>query len=264
MRNLKKVSKMPAKMMPLQSRVVYGPLNSRRFGKSLGINLLPADQKVCNFDCVYCQYGESRLNRPAAFPSIDEIETCLSAYLNSVQEASPKINWITIAGNGEPTLHPEFPEVVDCLISWRDQHLPLAPIGILSNSSTCHRPEIHAALSRLDGKFMKLDVGDIRTFREINKPSGVAQWADMITGLYHLKKAVLQSLFFSGGRQNIDDALVDDWINAVHYIQPQSVQMYTLDRPPKEEGLRPVSRETLNRISRRLTAKTGITGEVFG
>ena len=249
--------------IPLQEGVVYGPLVSRRFGKSLGINLLPSDQKVCNFDCVYCQYGESRLKKPALFPSIGEIETALSVFLNGANALPSEVNWIMIAGNGEPTLHPEFQEVVDCLISWRDQYLSGAPIGILSNSSTCHQPVINGALSRLDGRFMKLDAGDICAFQEINKPSGAVQWTDMIAGLYRLKNTVLQSLFFAGDRQNISKPLVDDWIAAVRYIQPRSVQIYTLDRPPREKGLQPVPKEILDQISQRLTMQTGIEGIVF-
>lgn len=249
--------------IPLQSGVVYGPLVSRRFGKSLGVNLLPTDQKVCNFDCVYCQYGESGLNAPAVFPGIDEIEAGLDAYLNSAPDAPSKTDWIMIAGNGEPTLHPRFPEIVGRLISWRDRHLARVPVGILSNASTCHEPEIFEALSKLDGKFMKLDAGDIQAFQEVNKPSGAVRWADTIAGLYRLKNTILQSLFFTGDRQNTSDPLVDGWVNAVGYIRPQSVQIYTLDRPPRQEGLRPAPLETLNRISRRLTAKTGIPGVVF-
>ena len=116
----------------------------------------------------------------------------------------------------------------------------------------------------LMGSLFSLGLGGFGGAQVKEKPQQQQLPADAMAGLYRLKNTVLQSLFFSGGRQNIDDALVDDWINAVHYIQPRSVQIYTLDRPPREENLRPVPLETLNRISIRLTAKTGITGEVFG
>lgn len=249
--------------IPLQSEIIYGPLDSRRFGRSLGINLLPTDQKVCNFDCIYCQYGGSELTKPAVFPNLEELKTSLDHFLKEKKELASQIQWIMIAGNGEPTLHPDFPEAIQCLISWRDRSLPGVPIGILSNSSTCHKPDIHVALSRLDGKFMKLDAGSVRAFRDINEPSGAVQWGGMIAGLYRLRNVVLQSLFVTGVAQNVSENLVDEWISVVDYIRPQSVQIYTLDRPPKEEKLKAVSRDVLNQISQRLMKKTSIRGDVF-
>lgn len=249
--------------IPLQSEIVYGPLQSRRFGTSLGINLLPKDQKICNFNCVYCQYGRSRLTESAVFPTIQEIEAEVASFLNNAKNHNRAIDWIMIAGNGEPTLYPYFSTVVDSLIVLRNRVFPDLPIGILSNSSTCYQPEIQEALSKLDGRFMKLDAGQKSAFLEINSPSGAARWEEIITGLYRLRNLVLQSLFFTGEKQNISDDLVDDWIIAVSYIRPSSVQIYTIDRPPREENLLPVSRKILDSISSRLFEKTGIQGLVF-
>lgn len=247
----------------LQSHIVYGPMDSRRFGSSLGINLLPTDQKVCNMNCVYCQYGDSSLSCPPIFPSLQDIEAEAGAYFEQAGDHFEVLDWIILAGNGEPTLYPHFRAAVDILISLRDRHLPEVPIGILSNSSTCHRPEVRQALAKLDGRFMKLDAGAASSFYRINRPAQSARWGDVVSGLYCMKKVVLQSLFFTGDLQNVDEDTVSDWLQAVNYIEPEAVQIYTVDRPPQEEGILPVSRRMLEWISKRLNEKTGIRGLVF-
>src|SRR3989338_1461915 len=149
-----------AMTIPLQSSVVYGPIDSRRFGKSLGINLLPSDQKICSFDCLYCQYGETAINKLGSFPDLGHIHEEVQERLIKSKENKEGLSWIMIAGNGEPTLHPQFHEAVKLLLSLREAYAPAVPIGILSNSSTCHRPDIQDSLLKLDGRFMKLDAGD--------------------------------------------------------------------------------------------------------
>lgn len=246
--------------IPLQTTVVYGPLSSRRFGSSLGINLLPSGKKVCNFDCGYCQYGEAETLSPALLlPSVDEIEGALKEF--DAMQDRPPLDWIMLSGNGEPTLHPDFPVIVDRLKTWREKSYPDVPIGILSNSSTCGRPVIHDALAKLDGRFMKLDAGNERIFWRLNQPN--PPWVEIISGLFHLKKVVLQSLFVQGSIDNTSPESVDDWIRAVAYIHPESVQIYTLDRPPRDEGLRPVLFERLHEIASQLTRQE-IKTEVFG
>jgi wyosine [tRNA(Phe)-imidazoG37] synthetase (radical SAM superfamily) len=203
------------------------------------------------------------VTKGAAFPTPQEIETEVAAFLNEAKNKNQPIDWITIAGNGEPTLHPHFSEIVDRLVALRNLIALGVPIGILSNSSTCHELEIHRALLKLDGRFMKLDAGQKQAFQEINAPAAAARWEEIITGLYRLRNLTLQSLFFMGSRQNISDDLLKDWMTAVSYIRPSSVQIYTLDRPPREENLLPVSRDVLEAIAKRLVEKTGVQGIVF-
>ena len=249
--------------IPLQKDIIYGPLKSRRFGTSLGVNLLPKNKKICNFNCVYCQYSQSRLTKNAVFPTVQEIEEEMTQFALKAKKQGRAIDWITIAGNGEPTLHPKFPEVVKRLLSVRDAFLPGVPVGILSNSSTCHRLEIRQALARLDGRFMKLDAGSPAVFKNINRPLGFAEWGEVASGLRELKNIVLQSLFFEGDERNIAPSQVGDWINAVGRIQPKSVQIYTIDRPTQLEGLRPVSKDSLQRIASDMTRQTGVPGDVY-
>ncbi len=248
--------------IPLQTAAVYGPVRSRRFGVSLGINLLPPRQKVCNFDCVYCQYGRMPSVEGAMFPTVREVVSEAAARLAEARIGRQEFDWMMIAGNGEPTLHPKFPEMVDALVSLRDRMMPSLAIGILSNASTCRQPVVRAALAQLDGRYMKLDAGTEPLFGAVNRPTDAAEWERSVEGLRAMKDLELQSMFFEGEPQNTDPACVDDWIDAVKKIGPNTVQIYTIDRPPADPRVRPASRETLDRIADRLFERTGIQGSV--
>lgn len=253
--------------IPLQTSCVYGPIASRRFGSSLGINVLPVDRKVCNFDCVYCQYGPSAQEKDFSFPSVDEIEASVKDYFSRMQDRPAKTDWVMISGNGEPTLHPEFPRIVDSLVHLRDIHLAGVPLGVLSNASTCGWFGVQAALLKLDGCFMKLDAGNPFVFQRLNAPQAAArsgfQWAEIINGLYRLPKTVIESLFVAGRIDNTGDREVEDWIQAVNYIRPESVQVYTISRPTRVEGILPVEKRKLDRIAECLSSQTGIPAAVY-
>ncbi len=249
--------------IPLQPGIVYGPVTSRRFGRSLGINFLPTDRKICSFDCVYCQYGHTSGQIPV-FPSLDLIDKEVDEIFSDVMEHGTKIDWIMIAGNGEPTLHPNFPEAIDLVIQFRDRHLFKVPIGILSNASTCMKPHIRSSLLKLDGRFMKLDAGGPRVYQAINHPVGSDSWESMVRGLKELKSLCLQSMFVAGETDNTGNVDVREWVHTVGTIMPQAVQIYTIERPTKDAGIRSVARRKLDAIAKQLTSETGIPATVFG
>ncbi len=249
--------------IPLQNQVVYGPLASRRFGKSLGINLLPTTNKLCSFDCVYCQYGETDSQSSEPFPSIRDIEDSVRDVFFNLQEKNEAIDWIMLSGNGEPTMHPEFPKVILSLMALRDKYIPGVPIGILSNSSTCNRSEIRDALMYLDGRFMKLDAGSLAVFESMNRPMTHAVWKEIVAGLYQLKRIVIQSMFVKGAVDNTGENAVSEWIRAIEYIRPEAVQVYTIERPTAHQGILPVSRDLLEGIAKRLQEKSQISALVF-
>ncbi|MEI8345117.1 MAG: hypothetical protein WCG06_03490 [Candidatus Omnitrophota bacterium] len=248
--------------IPLQPGAVYGPMNSRRFGRSLGINLLPTDSKVCSFDCVYCQYGKTSDGTPV-FARLSDLDKEIDAVFCDTVEQNMKMDWIMIAGNGEPTLHPQFPEVVDSILKYRDLHLYKVPVGILSNSSTCFIPSVKQALLKLDGRFMKLDAGGPRVFDRINQPSRPDLWPKILDGLHELKSCVLQSLFVRGAADNTAPADLDEWITQVCLIQPAAVQVYSIQRPTKDQGILPVAKKKLESIAKQLTDRTGIGCRVY-
>lgn len=246
----------------LQKNIVYGPVASRRFGKSLGINLLPVDCKVCSFSCVYCQYADCKSSQ-AKFPTFDEVSAVVGSEFQRIDRENLKINWIMLSGNGEPTLHPDFSKLVETIISLRNLHLPGIPIGILSNSSTCAKEDIRVALSMLDGRFMKLDAGSLYVFHVVNRPVSTLIFGDVMEGLCNLPDVTIQSMFVTGEADNTGERVVNDWIQAVRCIKPIEVQIYTVERTPQEIGILPVDEEKLKIISKELTMKTQIKSTVY-
>lgn len=248
--------------IPLQPSIVYGPIESRRFGRSLGINLLPTGHKVCNFDCLYCQYGLTPHGIPSRFPDLGVIEREVEASLARLAESGLKLDWIMLSGNGEPTLHARFGDLVPALIEIRNRLFPGVPLGILSNASTCHRPEIRSALLELDGRFMKLDAGREELFKALNQPTSAKAWPLVLDGLRSLKSVVLQSLFVSGVCDNTTPLAIGGWLDALRYVKPESVQLYSLDRPAAADGLRAVSREILEGIAGRVRDEAAVDARV--
>lgn len=251
-------------LSPLQDGAVYGPIHSRRLGHSLGINPLPASYKFCDFDCVYCQYGWTpskgtgeKIKRAAEL--LTEIR---SSFASHKSQGTP-VNCLTIAGNGEPTLHPDFPDFIEGLVKLRDEFYPGVRIGILSDSTQAHRPEIRTALAKIDERYMKLDGGEETKVREINRPRGNYSFERTVTALATMKSIVIQSLFLQGSYGNTDEASLEKWAAAIVRIQPDEVQVYTLDRGTPAKGLLKVSREKLREIAQFCERKTGIKAVVF-
>ena len=251
-------------IIPLQDSTVYGPIRSRRLGYSLGINLLPVSHKVCSSNCVYCQYGwtlsgrfEERLRRsPELLAEIDEV-------FQQHARSGTAVDCITLAGNGEPTLHPDLVELVLGIKRLRDVYFPHAPVGILTDATQITRPDVHRALELLDARYLKFDAADEATWRRINDPLGHTNFDGMVAALKAFPGIMLQSMFIHGTYDNTDEEHLRSWIEAVGAIKPLSVQVYTVDRGTAAEGIREVPRETLQRIADRLTAATGIPAEVF-
>ncbi len=249
------------KTVQLQSRMVYGPVDSRRFGKSLGINILPIDRRTCSFDCIYCQYTAGIGNEH--FPGFGDIYAQLSSDFERIRDMGTEIDWLMLSGNGEPTLHPQFPEIVDGLTTLRNLFFPNKPLGILSNSSTCQKKEIHIALSKLDGRFMKLDAGNRYLCQYINRPIAKLDWDSMLVGLRDLQDTTIQSMFVTGNIKNISERDIKNWIEAISFIRPIKVQIYTVDRTTQEQGILPVGKDKLQHIADQLQSYASIPAKVY-
>lgn len=251
--------------IPLQTDVVYGPMRSRRFGTSLGINLLPGKAKLCNFDCVYCQYSNTPTEASAKFPTLKQIQLEVEQSLQPSPLPTQTFDWIMIAGNGEPTLHPLFPEVVDLLIFLRDLHRPGLPIGILSNASTCHQLRVRQSLAKLDRCFLKLDAGSERVFQKVNRPvGGHRSWTETVTGLSEIKNIVVQSLFFEGPLSNTGEQDINDWTRMIRDLAPRAVQIYTVDRQPDDLSVKAVSHGMLSKIATYVEERSHVPAVVYG
>lgn len=251
--------------IPLQPGIIYGPVRSRRLGWDLGLNILPISYKICSFNCVYCQYGWTDVctmdiaDRLGDFPTLGDFKKALKDALRENRE----INNITFSGNGEPTLHPQFEKLVDIARQLKEEYFPGAKLGILSNSSTINIEKVHRALTKLDLRIMKLDVGDLETLRKINQPCRVVDYEAILSGLKSLEKVTLQTMFVDGTIRNIGDQEVSEWIEKVGEIQPMKAQIYSLHRPPAASSLREVPVAKLGEIAARTEKATGVSVEVI-
>jgi wyosine [tRNA(Phe)-imidazoG37] synthetase (radical SAM superfamily) len=246
-------------VLELQGGVIYGPVNSRRLGRSLGINLLPASRKVCTFDCVYCQYGRagavSSTGAQGGFPSVS---TVLGEVERAIMRQQTPPDYLTFSGNGEPTLHPEFPEIMVEVLRLRHRLCPAARVAILSNSSTAQRPEIREAIGQLDDPIMKLDAGDPDTLSRINRPAPGVTLEKIVEGLAGIPHLIVQSMVIAGEPQNAEGEAQEAWLTTLARLSPEKVQIYTAERPAAESGVRQVSREVLNSLAQRVQERTGI------
>ena len=240
---------------------IFGPVHSRRLGISLGINLLPADGKVCSFDCIYCECGFNEDRRPTLpMPTRQEVALKLEAKLQEMTAQGQLPDVLTFAGNGEPTCHPHFAEIIDDVIQLRNQYCPGAKVSVLSNSTMIHRPQVHDALMRVDNNILKLDTVDPAYIKKVDHPNGTYDLPQIIERMkaFH-GHIIIQTLFMRGQCQgesidNTGEAFVAPWLEVVKQIKPQQVMVYTIDRETPAQGLEKASREQLDAIRDRVIA----------
>lgn len=244
---------------------IFGPVHSRRLGVSLGINLLPADGKVCTFDCVYCECGLNRDHRPTLrMPTREEVREALESRLKDMKQNGPTPDVLTFAGNGEPTVNPHFAEIIDDTIRLRDEYFPKAMVSVLSNATQVLRPEVRSALMRVDNNIQKLDTINPLYIKKVDRPNGAYDIHSIIEGLKAFQgHVVIQTMFMTGqlsdeeGTFSVDNTgeeYVGPWLQAVKEIAPRQVMIYTIDRETPTEGLQKASREQLDAIRDRVTA----------
>ncbi len=239
---------------------IFGPIHSRRLGVSLGINLLPADGKVCSFDCIYCECGLNAERHPnQKMPTREEVCAALEARLQQMQAEGPRPDVFTFAGNGEPTLHPHFAEIINDTIRLRNQYFPEARISVLSNATQILKPNVFAALCRVDNNILKLDTVDTDFIHAVDRPTGHYFVEAIVEGLIRFRgHVIIQTMFLCGtdadGRDitNTSDHFVKPWLEALSLIGPQQVMIYTIDRETPVSTLCKAQPETLDAIAQRV------------
>lgn len=248
-------------MTSLYDNIIFGPVRSRRLGLSLGVNLLPVESKLCNFDCIYCECGwNADHSGKRRFNACEDVKTMLGEVLaRMVGEGTPP-DVITFAGNGEPTMHPDFEAIIDDTIALRDELCPTAKVSVLSNATQLHREDVRRALQRVDNNILKLDSAFDSTVQLVNKPVGsysverTVEWMKLFSG-----QMILQTMFLRGeyNGQRVDNTTeeqVDAWLRIVEQIAPRQVMVYSLDRDTPCSTLEKVSREELQQIAERVEA----------
>ena len=240
---------------------IFGPVHSRRLGISLGINLLPADGKVCSFDCIYCECGFNKDHRPSLpLPTREEVTQKLEAKLRQMVADGQLPDVLTFAGNGEPTCHPHFAEIIADTIRLRNEYCPKAKVSVLSNSTMIHRPQVHDALMQVDNNILKLDTVDPAYINKVDHPNGTYDVNLIIDRLKAFQgHVIIQTMFMRGeckgeSVDNTGDAYVNPWLEAVKAIAPQQVMIYTIDRETPTQGLLKATHEQLDQIRDRVIA----------
>lgn len=234
---------------------IFGPIKSRRLGISLGINLLPGDGKVCTFDCIYCECGFNASHRSRTpLPTHAQVIEALELQLKKMQDEGTAPDVLTFAGNGEPTVHPQFAQIIDDTLALRDKYFPNAKVSVLTNSTMITRPAVFEALKKVDNNILKLDTVDPEYIAIVDRPNAAYKLPKIIGKLQQFgEKAVIQTMFLKGTVDGVDvdntgDAYVLPWIAAVKNIAPREVMIYTIDRETPQEGLQKATREELDRI----------------
>ena len=256
--------------MILFDQIIFGPIKSRRLGLSLGVNLLPIDSKICSFNCIYCECGFNTTMKEFPMPTREQVKEILSVKLQQMAMANEIPDVITFAGNGEPTLHPEFEGIIDDTIKLRDSYCPTARVSVLSNSTQIHKPQVFSALKKVDNNILKFDSAIDSTMKLIDQPSGkqiTVTW--LIDNLKNFEgKLIIQTMFLRGDYQgekidNTTDIEVDAWLDALEEIQPEQIMIYSIDRDTPVKNLEKISEKELNLIASK-AKKKGFNVSVAG
>ena len=240
---------------------IFGPVHSRRLGISLGINLMPADGKVCSFDCIYCECGLNGDHRPKLpRPTREEVAQKLEEKLRQMKAEGQMPDVLTFAGNGEPTCHPHFAEIIGDTIRLRNQYCPKAKVSVLSNSTMIHRQQVHDALMLVDNNILKLDTVDPIYINKVDRPQSTYDVDKIIERLKAFNgHVIIQTMFMQGSASdesvdNTGEEYVAPWLEAVKEIAPQQVMIYTIDRETPTQGLLKATHEQLDAIRDRVIA----------
>ena len=246
-------------MTALYPQIVYGPVRSRRLGLSLGVNLLPLEAKLCTFDCIYCECGWNGDNSGSRrFNPREQVYAALQSALMAMAEEGQLPDVITFAGNGEPTMHPDFEQIIEDTLALRDEYAPTAKISVLSNATQLHRADVVRALKRVDNNILKIDslVEDVA--RLIYKPCCNYSVAEVVEQLKQFDgELIVQTMFLRGEYEgkvvdNTTEEQIALWLEALQQIAPQSVMVYSIARDTPCKSLVKVEKEELEQIAQRV------------
>lgn len=242
----------------LFDKIIYGPVQSRRLGVSLGVNLLPDNTKVCSFDCIYCECGWTKNIEKGKLPKREQVKIELEKKLLQMQKIGKVPDVITFAGNGEPTMHKDFSGIIDDTIELCDVLCPTAKISVLSNSVHCDKEIVRIALLKVDNRILKLDSAIEQTMQLMNKPKQGVTVKDIMNNLLHFKgDFTLQTMFLKGEHNgvyidNTSEIEIAEYINMLRVIKPKMVMIYTIDRNTPADNLEKIPLVQLEAIAERI------------
>jgi len=249
---------------------IFGPIHSRRLGVSLGINLCPDDGKVCSFDCIYCEAGYNAQGcGTTGLPSREKVKSDLECKLTDMSAAGDPLDVITFSGNGEPTLNPAFPEIIDDVLVLRNKYYPDAKVSVLTNSTRIFTPAVAEALKKVDNNILKLDSAILQTMRLIDQPTSERFTIEkVVEALKQFKgTGIIQTMMLRGEHdgKRVDNTTADEidaLIEAYRHIRPREIMLYSLDRSTPEEKLCKVEKQELMEIGKKISDATDIPVQV--
>lgn len=250
----------------IREELVFGPIFSRRLGASLGINLLPREGKLCNFDCIYCECGWNRDGRTnEALPVPYDLERALEARLMECRDNGTAIDSITFSGDGEPTLNPCFAEMVDVALSLRDRYFPSAKVSVLTNATRIGREDVREALLRVDNPILKLDAPTDELAAKINMPQGTYHVDDVVDAMKKFEgNFVLQTMFLrSPDFDSSSPEVLGAWMDIVRTVRPRELMIYTIDRETPAADLEKFTAQQMEELVRPL-AEEGFKIQIKG
>jgi wyosine [tRNA(Phe)-imidazoG37] synthetase (radical SAM superfamily) len=252
-------------ILPLQQGIIYGPIDSRRLGKSLGINLMPTRYKLCSFNCVYCHYGLTdvlALNIKEYIKDMPKV-TDILAEIEKAMKSSLAFDYITFSGNGEPTLYPYFDEIIKSVVELRKNYRPNVKIALLSNSTGLNNIAVKNCLGLIDLPVFKIDAGNSVMFRKINRPANNINFENIVEKLKQTKNIYIQTVLMDGDPSNVKEDELETYFEKIALIKPLGVQIYSLDRPVANSNIKRVMPDELEMIAKNGSKKTGVKIEAF-
>ena len=235
----------------IREETVFGPIFSRRLGSSLGINLLPEKGKICNFDCIYCECGWNKDGRDdTVLPTAEKVRNDLERMLKRLVAEGTPVDSITFSGDGEPTLNPDFVQIIGDTVRLRNEYYPKAKVSVLSNATRVHIPSVFEALRKVDNPIMKIDAPTNELVELINQPAPgydvkrVVEALKAFNGDFVLQTCMLRSDDFDSSKPEVIDGILD----IVRLLRPREWMVYTIDRPTPMQGLRKFSPDEMRAL----------------
>ena len=254
----------------LFNEIIFGPIKSRRLGNSLGVNLLPKFGKWCSFDCIYCECGWNKDGRKdTTLPTKEEVFEAMENKLKALKAEGIAVDTITFSGNGEPTMHPAFPQIIDFTLQLRDGLYPSAKVSVLTNASQLGKKEVRDALYKIDNPILKIDSPLEYLVEAINIPNAAYSLKDAIENIKLFNhNFILQTMFLKGVENGVEidctcKEHVEAWQNLVRELAPREVMMYTIDRETPAKNLQKVTVEEMEAIAAPLV-KEGFKIQIRG
>jgi wyosine [tRNA(Phe)-imidazoG37] synthetase (radical SAM superfamily) len=235
----------------MRETLVFGPIHSRRLGSSLGINLLPQQGKICNFDCIYCECGWNKDGRgDRQLPTAEDLRQTLTAKLQQCLADGTPIDSITFSGDGEPTLNPDFAAIIDITLELRDRYYPDAKVSVLSNATRIGREDVFQALRKVDNPILKIDAPTAALAAKINQPQCDYDVDQVVEDLRRFEgNFVLQTMFLKAPEfDSSSPEVLEGWMRIVRDLRPREIMVYTIDRETPMKGLQKMTVDQMREL----------------